>query len=152
MLAVRPVLSVTVMMLVTVPGVIGVPVMIPVFLSKKRPSGNAVLVQDKGAVPPVAVKVTFIPKLAVIAGMEAVVITMGLAMIMLSCLVTFSGTGAESESSMVKLKVPAVVGLPLITPVAAFRMSPAGKLSPTLSAQTYGAAPPVPVKVSTYPA
>jgi hypothetical protein len=47
-----------------------------------------------------------------------------------------------SVTRTVKEKEPAVVGVPLITPVDAFSASPGGN-DPELSANEYGAVPPI---------
>ena len=68
--------------------------------------------------------------------------------VMLSNLVTVCGVGAvESVTLTVKLEAPAVVGVPAIPPVEAFRVSPGGK-APELIDHEYGAVPPEAVKVS----
>ncbi len=51
-------------------------------------------------------------------------------------------TPLASVSSTVKFEVPAVVGTPLITPVAESRLRPAGSV-PSVIAQFNGAVPPV---------
>jgi len=62
-------------------------------------------------------------------------------MTMLSALVTFP---AEFVALIVKLDVPAVVGVPVIAPVVAFKFKPVGRL-PSVIAQDIGV---VPVAVS----
>jgi hypothetical protein len=54
---------------------------------------------------------------------------------------------SESVTVTVKLEVPAVVGVPDITPVEALRIRPAGKL-PVVTAHEYGVMPPVACKVA----
>jgi hypothetical protein len=49
---------------------------------------------------------------------------------------------AESVAVTVKAEVPEVVGTPLICPVAAFKVRPAGK-TPTVTLQVYGGVPPL---------
>ena len=49
---------------------------------------------------------------------------------------------SESVTIMVKFDVPVAVGVPLIAPVAAFNVNPAGKV-PLKMDHVYGAAPPV---------
>lgn len=63
--------------------------------------------------------------------------------------VSLTGEAAESRTWAVKLKVPAAVGVPEITPVAAFRVRPAG-IEPALMDQLYGVKPPVACKVALY--
>ena len=48
----------------------------------------------------------------------------------------------ESVTVPVKLKVPAVVGVPVMAPVLAFSVSPGGK-EPELMANVYGLVPPL---------
>ena len=52
----------------------------------------------------------------------------------------------ESLTWIVKLKVPKVVGVPEITPVAPFNVNPVGR-DPELIFQLYGLVPPVACKV-----
>ena len=52
---------------------------------------------------------------------------------------------AASVARIVKVEVPAVVGVPESTP-AAVRVRPAGSV-PTVTPKEYGAVPPLPVKV-----
>ena len=53
------------------------------------------------------------------------------------------GVPAESCTWTVKFDVPAVVGVPVIAPVAAFKLRPAGS-EPVITVQlTYGGVPPV---------
>ncbi len=72
------------------------------------------------------------------------------ATVMLSGFVATSAVGVvESVTSAVKLNDPAVVGVPEIVPLAAARVRPAGS-APSLTFQSYGAVPPVTVKVAEY--
>jgi hypothetical protein len=60
------------------------------------------------------------------------------------------GVGAvESVTLAVKLNVPAVVGVPEITPVDAARLNPAGSV-PALTLQLYGVVPPLACNVVVY--
>ena len=54
--------------------------------------------------------------------------------------------GGSSVSKIWKVIVPAVVGVPEITPVEEFKLRPAGN-EPEYTAQRYGGVPPVPVIV-----
>ncbi len=54
-----------------------------------------------------------------------------------------------SVTWIVKFDVPAVVGVPLIAPVEAFRLSPPGRV-PAETDQLYGAIPPVAASVWLY--
>src|SRR5262249_8626573 len=64
--------------------------------------------------------------------------------VMLSALVPLC---APAVTWTVKLEVPAVVGVPEITPVAAVRVSPAGNV-PLAIDQVYGGVPPVAASVA----
>ncbi len=77
-------------------------------------------------------------------GNAAVVIT-GTALIMIDNACS-SNAAAASSTRTVKLDVPAVVGVPLMTPVAPSSTRPAGK-APTEIDQFNGAVPPVAVSV-----
>jgi hypothetical protein len=61
----------------------------------------------------------------------------------------FAVAPLASVTRTVKLLVPPVVGVPLITPVAVFNVSPAGRL-PTVTAHVYGVLPPVAASVWLY--
>ena len=50
------------------------------------------------------------------------------ATVMLSCFVAVAGVAAESRTCTVKVAVPLAVGVPEITPLEAFRVSPAGSV------------------------
>ncbi len=54
---------------------------------------------------------------------------------------------AASVTCTVRLAVPATVGVPLITPVVALRLRPAGSV-PLLSDQLYGVVPPVATRLA----
>jgi hypothetical protein len=60
--------------------------------------------------------------------------------------VAVSGVVSESATPMVKLEVPAAVGVPEITPVLALSVKPAGRL-PVLTLHVYGATPPLAASV-----
>jgi hypothetical protein len=111
-----------------VPSVVGVPTMTPVSGFNDRPAGSDPEVTDQlyGIVPPVALISCEYATPTSPAGNEGVVIVrepLGF---------TFSVSGidavadAASVARTVKLAVPAVVGVPLITPVEAPRVRPAG--------------------------
>jgi hypothetical protein len=53
---------------------------------------------------------------------------------------------ATSATCAVKIDVPAAVGVPLMTPVEAFRLRPAGK-PPLVIDQVFGAVPPLAARV-----
>ena len=52
----------------------------------------------------------------------------GTATVMLSCFVAVAGVAAESRTCTVKVALPLAVGVPEITPVEAFRVSPTGSV------------------------
>lgn len=56
---------------------------------------------------------------------------------------------ALSVTVIVKLNVPPALGVPLITPVAEFKVRPVGK-EPVVTAKVYGDCPPVAAKVAEY--
>ena len=66
-------------------------------------------------------------------------------MVMLRLAVTLWVGDSESVTLAVKLKVPAVVGVPVIAPVLVLRLSPGGKLPVLL--QVKGVMPPVAVRL-----
>ncbi len=78
--------------------------------------------------PPVAVKVALYGCPAVPSGSEVVVMwtTPGL-MVMLNCALALTGWTSESVTCTVKLETPTTVGVPLMTPVLAFKCKPVGK-------------------------
>jgi hypothetical protein len=63
-------------------------------------------------------------------------------------LVTFCWGVPESAACTVKLNVPAVVGVPVIAPVEAFRDRLAGRVVPPLRVQTTAPEPPVEARVT----
>jgi hypothetical protein len=70
--------------------------------------------------------------------------------VMLNDCAPVCGVGAvESVTLAVKLNVPAVVGVPEITPVNAARLNPAGSV-PELTLQLYGVVPPLACNVVVY--
>ena len=71
----------------------------------------------------------------------------GAATVMLRLAVVVAGVDCESVTCTVKLEVPDVVGVPVIAPVLALRLSPAGRL-PVVRLQVYGAMPPFAASVA----
>lgn len=69
---------------------------------------------------------------------------------MLSCFVADCGVGAESVTSTVKSVVPALVGVPEITPVLGSSVSPTGSSVPAITLQEKGAVPPLNCRVALY--
>ena len=119
-------------------GAVGVPLITPVALASLRPAGSEPdTAQVRGAVPPDETSVVEYAAPTVALGKELVVIDNAAATVMESTLDVEAPT--LSESWMVKLPALAV-GVPLITPVALARLSPAGSEPET--AQVRGAVPP----------
>ena len=83
-------------------------------------------------------------------GIEVVVICTGAtaaAIVILNDFEAVCGVDEESLTWTVKEVIPACVGVPLIWPVEAVRLRPAGK-DPELMDHEYGAVPPEAVKVA----
>jgi hypothetical protein len=113
---------------VKVPAVVGVPVISPVSGFKFKPGGKAPLamVYVYGSVPPSAtIAESYGSPVSPLAG-HATGSGIGGFMVMPH---SPEGTLSPSESvtSTVKLKVPSVVGVPVIAPVLGFRVRPGGK-------------------------
>jgi hypothetical protein len=68
-------------------------------------------------------------------------------MMMLNCFVAICCGMPESVACTVKLDIPAVVGVPVIAPVAAFKVRPAGKV-PTETAHDTAGVPPLDCSVA----
>ena len=77
-----------------------------------------------------------------------VVITSCWMIVMVNDLVTFCWGVPESAACTVKLNVPAVVGVPVIAPVEAFRERLAGRVVPPVRDQTIAPEPPVEASVT----
>ena len=112
-----------------VPAVVGVPEITP-WGDSKSPFGNADTL-DKlhtyGGVPPLAVSVCEYAVPTRPAGKPVLVITKGTTTFIPKLTLAVAGaTGSESCTRTVKLLVPACVGVPEITPVDLFRVSPPG--------------------------
>jgi hypothetical protein len=65
------------------------------------------------------------------------------------CAAVCGVSAVESVTLAVKVSVPAVVGVPEITPVDAARLNPAGSV-PALTLQLYGVVPPLACNVVAY--
>jgi hypothetical protein len=104
-------------------------------------------------VPPVAATVVEYPTFCAPLGSELVVMVTGVtaaATVILNDCAAVCGVGAvESITLTVKLNVPAVVGVPEITPVDAAKLNPAGSI-PALTLQLYGVVPPLACNVVVY--
>jgi hypothetical protein len=135
-----------------VPAVVGVPLTCPVALSA-NPAGKAPALIDQlyGFVPPLACSVVEYAVPAVPPGSVVVVTVGGCAGAATTTLKAFVPVlFAESLTRTVIDTVPAVVGVPLITPVDETRLTPAGNV-PALRLQVYGVVPPLACSVVEYP-
>src|SRR2546421_3237720 len=111
-----------------VPALWGFPLSTPLPVASVTPRGRVplVMVQRYGCVPPEAARVTEYGTLTVPPGSTAgVVMTRLDAIIRVNALVAL--TDALSVTCTVKLNVPELVGVPVIAPVAAFKLKPEGK-------------------------
>jgi len=134
-----------------VPAVAGVPPITPVEEFSDSCAGKAPWTIDQayGGVPPTAWSGCEYATPTVALGSDgAVVMISPLAMVMVNCLET-GGVDALSPSWMVKVKVPAAVGIPEMTPLTPLSPRPFGK-APPVTDHTYGGTPPVPASVWLY--
>ena len=134
----------------TVPNVVGVPLICPVELFSVRPTGREpeVIAQVYGVVPPLACSAVEYAVPVVPPGSDVVMtIGGGAATVMLKVLVPV--LLAASFTCTVNDTVPAVVGVPEITPVDATKFNPAGNV-PALTLQLYGVVPPLACSVVEY--
>ena len=142
--AVRPSASIAVIPKANVPFVVGVPLTRPVAGSRLRPAGSVPLVTANvvGPRPPVvAVGRRYgTPRDA---GATAAAVTAS-GSDTVNVTVWASARPLASVTWMVKLTVPAAVGVPVIRPVVGFSVRPAGSV-PADTANVSGAAPPVAV-------
>ena len=136
----------------TVPAVVGVPEITPVDEARLNPAGKAPALIDQlyGVVPPLACSVVEYAVPAVPPGSDVVVIVGGCAAAATAMLNAFVAVlFAASVTCTVNDTVPAVVGVPEITPVDEARLNPAGK-APALIDQLYGVVPPLACSVVEY--
>ena len=136
----------------TVPAVVGVPEITPVDATRLNPAGNvpALTLQLYGVVPPLACSVVEYAVPAVPPGSDVVVTVGGCAAAATAMLNAFVPVlFAASVTCTVNDAVPAVVGVPEITPVDATRLNPAGNV-PALTLQLYGVVPPLACSVVEY--
>jgi len=144
-------LSVTWTVKLLVPDAAGVPLITPAVV-KVKPAGSAPAATDHvcGGVPPVAAKVWEYDVPTVAAGKGAtVVIENGDGVTVIES--DFDAAWeAASATWTVKIKIPAVVGNPLITPVVE-SVNPWANV-PATTDQEYGGVPPVAAKVWEYDA
>ena len=129
----------------TVPAAVGVPEITPVDATRLNPAGNvpALTLQLYGVVPPLACSVVEYAVPAVPPGKDVVVTVGGCAAAATAILKAFVPVlFAASFTCTVNDTVPAVVGVPEITPVDATRLNPAGNV-PAFTLQLYGVVPPL---------
>ena len=109
------------------------------------------IVQTYGVMPPEASKLSEYAMPVVPFGSEFVLITrpfLGLTTTEKDFCAVCEGA-EESETWMVKLKVPADVGVPLTAPLLVVSANPGGNV-PDASAKLYGEVPPVAVRAAEY--
>ncbi len=113
------------------PATEGVPLITPVLAFKVSPVGSDPLAIDQtyGVMPPVARNVALYALPAVALGSDVVVMTRGTgATVSVNARLAVAGVAAESVTETVKVNEPATVGVPVITPVLAFSVKPAGNV------------------------
>jgi hypothetical protein len=143
--------SVTVMVIVNDPALVGVPDITPVTEFNVSPAGSVPVVTANvyGATPPEAVIVALYPTPMLAAGRLFVVIANCARMVIVyDCEAITAGVSA-SVTCTVKVLVPAVIGVPERTPVPDAIAIPAGSV-PEDTENVYGANPPVTVIVVWY--
>ncbi len=140
--AVAPAASLTRTVKLNVPTVVGVPLMVPVLVFKLSPVGSdpIVIVQLRGAVPPVASNVVEYEVPVDPPGADEVVIDNAGVITIESALVAVAP--ASSVARTVKLNVPDADAVPLMLPVPEFKVRPPGS-TPEARDQTMGGVPPV---------
>jgi hypothetical protein len=138
----------------TAPAVVGVPEINPVDAVRLNPAGSApaLTLQLYGVVPPLACSVAEYAVPTVPPDNDVVVTVGGWAAAATAMLNAFVPVLlAASVTCTVNDTVPAVVGVPEITPVDATRLNPAGNV-PALTLQLYGVVPPLACNVVEYAA
>jgi len=131
--------------------------MVPLLASNLSPGGNPVEVHEYGGVPPVAVSVVLYATPCVASGIDGVVMESGpppppppppaglTVMLSDTGAVVFGGLDV-SVACTVKVLVPVAVGVPVIVPALADRLSPFG--SEPLLDHVIGAVPPLEASVA----
>lgn len=138
--------SVTVIVTLLVPGVLGMPDITPEFALIVNPAGNPVADQEYGCVPPAASTIAAyaVPEIAF--GKDGVVIESPELMTSDRVFVAVRAVGVElSVTVIVTEAAPAAVGVPVICPVEAFMVRPAGNPA---ADHEYGGTPPVALTVA----
>ena len=120
--------------------------MAPLEAFRLRPAGRLPLVTDQlyGVTPPVAASVWLYDVPAVPPGSEVVLMESAPEIVIVRLFVAMALL--LSATCTVKVLLPAVVGVPVMAPLEALRLRPAGRL-PLVTDQLYGVAPPVAVRV-----
>ena len=119
--------SVTVIVTVLDPAVVGVPVIAPLAASMLRPAGRPVADQVYGVVPPVAATVALYAAPTTPPGSDVVVMDGGAMMVIDRLAVAVKCVGlVESVTVTATVLAPAVVGVPVMAPEEALIVSPAG--------------------------
>jgi hypothetical protein len=126
------------------PGAAGAPEIWPVEEFSANPAGKLPLVTLKtyGDIPPLMLTVALTLECACIAGRLVVVIFSGATISTEVEPVALCCDALESLACIVNGKVPAAAGVPLIAPVDAFKLNPAGS-EPAVTLNVYGAVPPL---------
>ena len=138
--------SVTVIETVLAPAAVGVPVIAPVDGSMLSPAGRPVADHVYGVVPPLALTVALYAAPATPPGSDDVVMFSGAMTVSVRFAVAVRWDGLlESVTVIATVLAPAAVGVPLICPVEALRVNPAG--SPVAD-HVYGDTPPVAARVA----
>jgi hypothetical protein len=133
--------SVTVTATVLVPAVVGLPLMTPLAASMLNPAGNPVADHTYGVAPPLALTGALYAVPVTPPGRDAVVMAIGATIVSDRFLVAVKCVGfVESVTVTATVLVPAVVGLPVMAPLEASMLNPAG--SPVAD-QVYGVVPPL---------
>jgi hypothetical protein len=142
--------SVAVMEKLNVPAVVGVPERRPLGVSVRPPGSVLPLAkaQVTAPVPPLEVRFKLKGVLTEPIGVAGAVMTSCCITVMVNALVTVCCGVPESAAFTVKLKVPAVAGMPLICPFAELRPRLAGRVEPLVKDQTIAPEPPVEAKKS----
>jgi hypothetical protein len=118
--------SVSVTTTVLVPAAVGVPLIAPVEALSVKPGGRPVAPQWYGALPPDPASVAAYAEFTAPFGSEVVPIASAGAITSGRFFVAVVCDALESLTVTETLLVPAAVGVPLIAPVVAFRVRPAG--------------------------
>src|SRR5579885_147983 len=136
--------SVTVRVTVPLKPAVGVPLIWPPD-DIVSVDGKPVADHEYGVVPPVALAVNAYATFAVPVAKALVVIASGCTIVICKFPVALICGFVESFTVMVAVLLPAIVGVPLMTPVVALMVKPAGN---PVADQLYGVVPPVALTVA----